>query len=61
MALMFKLRALAWGAGTSYDTYSAVENRKKGEVLRKASADGTEASANAPSNVVAMAVMDSGW
>jgi hypothetical protein len=51
----FKLRALAWNSMGSYsDAYSAVEKRKKGEVLRKASAEGSAARARAPTNVFAM-------
>lgn len=46
------LRRLAWihqkGRASSW-TYSAVEKRKKGEVLRKASTDGRAARTRAPS------------
>jgi hypothetical protein len=36
--------------------YSAEENRKKGDVSRKANADGSDARARAPKRVFAMAV-----
>lgn len=48
----FKLQTLAWTEeGELLDTYSAVEKRKKGEVLRKASAEGSAARARALTNV----------
>jgi hypothetical protein len=42
--------------------YSAVEKRKKGEVLRKASAEGRAARARAPTRVLTMMMSgDGGW
>jgi hypothetical protein len=54
---MFRLAMLAWrceSRSSCRGAYFAVEKRKKGDVLRNASAEGSAARASAPKDVLTM-------